>query len=272
MTVLDGVIADLAAEGDQLRGVVAGLDEAGWRAATPAEGWDVATTIAHLLWTDQVAVLAAGSLDGDEGKHAWDAVVLQALEDPTGFVDQHALELGALPGAEILARWDAARPALLDALRTVPEDTKLPWFGPPMSPTSMATARFMETWAHSLDVYDGLVRLSLISEPPPVTDRIRHVAHIGVRTRGFSFVNNGLDVPVDHPRVELVAPSGATWTWGPEDAEQRVTGPALDFCRLVTQRIHRDDTALAAHGEEAERWLRIAQAFAGPAGGGRERR
>lgn len=263
MSVLDDVTADLAAEGDQLRAAVAGLDEAGWRGRTPAEGWDVATTVAHLLWTDEVAVLAAGSLVDDEGKHAWDEVVLQAIEDPTGFVDTNALALGALPAAEILARWDAARPALIEALRACPEGVKLPWFGPPMSPTSMATARFMETWAHALDVYDAL---ALAPEP---TDRIRHVAHIGVRTRGFSFVNNGLDVPLEEPRVELVAPSGATWTWGPEDAEQRVLGPAYDFCQLVTQRIHRDDTALEAIGEEAERWLRIAQAFAGPAGGGR---
>lgn len=264
-TVLDGVIADLRAEGDQLRAVVAGLDEAGWRTPTPADGWDVATTIAHLLWTDEVAVLACGA-DAPEGKEAWDAVVLQAIADPTGFVDTEALRIGAASPADLLERWDAARAALVAALPAVPEGAKLPWFGPPMSPTSMATARFMETWAHALDVFDALG-----SRPEP-TDRIRHVAHIGVRTRNFAYANNGLESPAEEFRVELTAPSGEVWGWGPEDAAQRVTGSAVEFCELVTQRIHRDDTDLAAVGDDAEQWLRIAQAFAGPAGGGREKK
>lgn len=265
MSVLDDVVADLTAEGDQLRAAVASLDEAGWRTATPAEGWDVATTIAHLLWTDEVAVLAAGSLT-EEGKQAWDAVVLDAIADPTGFVDTEALRIGTESPAVLLARWDAARPALTDALRSYPDGLKMPWFGPPMAPTSMATARYMETWAHALDVYDA------VGVRPEVTDRIRHVAHIGVRTRGFAFANNGLEAPTEEIRVELTAPSGDTWTWGPEDAAQRVTGDAYEFCQLVTQRIHRDDTGLKAVGDDAETWLTIAQAFAGPAGGGRDPR
>jgi uncharacterized protein (TIGR03084 family) len=69
--------------------------------------------------------------------------------------------------------------------------------------------------------------------------------------------------PEGAARVELHAPSGATWTWGPEDAPDLVRGPALDFCLLVTQRLHRDDTALEASGPDAERWLGIAQCFAG---------
>lgn len=268
MNVLDGVIADLTAEGDQLRAAVADLDssaEGGWSTLTPAEGWTVATTIGHLLWTDEVAVLAAGALT-DEGKQAWDAVVLQAIEDPTGFVDKGALALGDLPTTDLLARWDAGRAALPEALRAHPDGFKMPWFGPPMSPTSMATARFMETWAHALDVYDAL------GLHPPTTDRIRHVAHIGVRTRNFSFANNELPAPAEEFRIELTAPSGEIWTWGPEDAAQRVTGSAYDFCQLVTQRIHRDDTDLVAVGDDAATWLTIAQAFAGPAGGGRSPR
>jgi uncharacterized protein (TIGR03084 family) len=70
--------------------------------------------------------------------------------------------------------------------------------------------------------------------------------------------------------VELTPPDGTgLWTYGPEDAAQRITGPALDFCLLVTQRAHRDDVAVRAEGADAERWLTLAQAFAGPAGPGR---
>lgn len=258
MSVLAEVLADLAAEGDRLEGLVAGLTDGQWRTPTPAAGWDIATQVAHLAWTDEVAVTAATD------KAGWDALVLEAMADPTGFVDKEALAGAAAPTAELLARWRAARPALATALREFPEGEKLPWFGPPMSPTSMATARFMETWAHTLDVADALG----VSATP--TDRIRHVAHIGVRTRDFAFQNNGLEPPAEEFRVALTAPSGAIWEWGPEDAAQSVSGPAYDFCLRVTQRRHRDDLALEAVGPDADRWLDIAQAFAGPPGGGRE--
>lgn len=256
-SVLAGVLADLAAEGDRLDELVAGLSDDQWRTATPAEGWDVATTIAHLAWTDEVAVKAACD------KEAWDAEVMGAIMNPTGYVDEMALKGAEAAPADLLARWRAARPALATTLAEFPTGEKMMWFGPPMSPASMASARFMETWAHGLDVADAL---GVTLEP---TDRIRHVAHIGVRTRNYSFKNNGLEAPAEEFRVELTAPSGEVWTYGPEDAAQKVTGSADDFCRLVTQRVHRDDTDLVAVGADAEQWLTIAQAFAGPAGGGR---
>jgi uncharacterized protein (TIGR03084 family) len=262
--LLTGLLDDLQSEGDQLRATVERLGEDGWRTATPAAGWDVATSVAHLLWTDEVAVLAAGSLASDEGKAAWDEVVLGAMADPFGFVDAGAHEIAALPRDEVLARWVTARAGLREALTELPDGSKMPWFGPPMSPASMATARFMETWAHALDVYDAA------KERPAATDRIRHVAHLGVRTRNFAYSVHEEEPPADEFRVELVAPSGETWTWGPEGAGQSVSGSAYDFCLLVTQRVHRDDTDLVAVGDDAERWLRIAQAFAGPTGGGRE--
>jgi uncharacterized protein (TIGR03084 family) len=256
--VLEQVLADLVAEGDALEGAVAPLDEAGWRTPVPAEGWDIATTIVHLAWTDECAI-AAGT-----DKVAWDELVLQAIANPEGFVDEQAQAGAQESGERILARWRAGRPALVAMLRAVPQGEKLPWYGPPMSPTSMATARFMETWAHALDVYDAL------GIPRVPTDRIRHIAHLGVRTRDFAFGVHGLEPPAEEFRVALTAPSGALWTWGPEDAAQAVTGSAYDFCLRVTQRRHRDDLDLVATGPDADRWLDIAQAFAGPAGAGRE--
>ena len=173
--LLDGLLADLKAEGDRLWAVVSGLDEAGWRTPTAAAGWDVATQVAHLLWTDEVGVLAATD------KAAWDEVVLQAIDDPDGYVDTAATQIARLTPTALLARWGAAREALVLTLRALPEGHKMPWFGPPMSAASMATARFMETWAHALDVYTGL------GVDPEISDRIRHVAHLGVRTRNFAF-------------------------------------------------------------------------------------
>ncbi|MGI9155163.1 MAG: TIGR03084 family metal-binding protein [Marmoricola sp.] len=258
-TVLDAVLADLAAEGDRLDSLVAGLSDQQWRTPTPAAGWDVATQVSHLAWTDEVASAAATD------KTAWDKYVVAAIADPHGFVDRQALEGGRAAAADLLARWRAGRPALATALRGYPSGERLPWFGPPMSPTSMTTARFMETWAHSLDVAEAL------GVAPEPTDRIRHVAHLGVRTRNFAFGVHEEQPPAEEFGVTLVSPSEDVWTWGPEDATQTVTGSAYDFCLLVTQRRHRADLDLQAVGSDADRWLDVAQAFAGPPGAGRER-
>ena len=265
MTLLDDVLADLTAEGDLLWAAVAGLDDDGWSTPTPSPDWTVATQIAHLAWTDETAALAAGART-PEGKQAWDAVVLDAIDDPLVYVDGRAHEVARLAPEALLARWGAARGRLRVALRDHPAGERMPWFGPPMLPTSMATARFMETWAHALDVYAAL------GVEPQRSDRVRHVAHLGVRTRDFAFAVHELAPPAEEFRIDLVAPSGEQWSWGPEDAAQTVTGSAWDFCLLVTQRVHRDDTDLVASGADAQRWLTIAQAFAGPAGEGRAAR
>ncbi|MDN4160988.1 TIGR03084 family metal-binding protein [Nocardioides abyssi] len=267
MTLLKDLLADLRAEGDQLSAVVSGLDADGWATPTPAPGWSVATQVAHLVWTDEVAVHSAQSASGDAAAAAaWEELVHGAAADPEGFVDTGAHEIAALAPQALLARWGTARVALSRALREVPAGTRMPWFGPPMSPSSMVTARFMETWAHSLDVHEALGR------ELPVTDRIKHVVFLGVRTRDFSFATRGLPVPAEELRVQVTAPSGETWAFGPVDAPQSVTGSALDLARLVTQRVHRGDTDLVAVGPDADRWLDVAQCFAGPPGEGRARR
>ncbi|MBY6368514.1 TIGR03084 family metal-binding protein [Rhodococcoides corynebacterioides] len=260
------VLADLRAEGDALDDLLADVDEAGWRTPTPATGWTVAHQIAHLHWTDHVAALtAAGSAGDRDAAAAFDAVLADGLADPAGFVDAAAETLAGEQPSTLLARWRLGRSQLLSVLPGVPAGTRIRWFGPPMSATSMATARLMETWAHGQDVVDAL---GVHREP---TARLRHVAHLGVRTREFAYALRDRPAPTSPVHVVLTAPDGTEWTWGPEDAEQRVTGPALDFCLLVTQRVHRDDTALVAVGGDAEEWLTIAQAFAGAPGAGRDR-
>lgn len=255
-TVLD----DLAAESAWLDAVVAELPEKDWARPTPAEGWTIAHQIAHLAWTDDKSVLAATDPEG----FAAQLQELMGQQNPWGIVDDGAEEGARQSPAELLRRWRSGRATLDEALTAVPAGSKIPWFGPPMSAPAMATARIMETWAHGLDVADALgVRREQ-------TARLRHVAHIGVRARDFAFAMNGAQAPGEPFRVELTGPAGEAWTWGPEDAAQRVTGSALDFCYLVTQRRHRDDTELVAEGADADRWLDIAQAFAGPSGSGRK--
>ena len=129
MSRLEEVVADLQAEGDQLEDLVVLLPEEGWRTPSPAAGWDVAHQVAHLAWTDESAVHAMTD------KAAWDATVLAALADPDGFVDKAAAEGAAVPPAELLARWRTARAAVVADLLALPEGTRIPWFGPPMSAT-----------------------------------------------------------------------------------------------------------------------------------------
>jgi uncharacterized protein (TIGR03084 family) len=257
VTAAEPMVADLRAESDELEALVAPLPAERWTDPTPAAGWTIAHQIGHLLWTDRVALTSAT----DEAGFA--AVLETALTDPIGFVDAGADELAALAPTELLADWRATRARLHETLLTVPDGRKLPWFGPPMSAASMATARLMETWAHGLDVADAL------GVKRPATERLRSIAHIGVRTRDFAFTINDLTPPTEPFRVELRAPGGDTWSWGPPDAAQRVTGAAEDFCFLVTQRRPLGALDVTAHGADAQRWLTIAQAFAGPPGPGR---
>ncbi|MGH3563397.1 MAG: TIGR03084 family metal-binding protein, partial [Mycobacterium sp.] len=210
-----------------------------------------------LLWTDRISLTAITDEAG------FIEVLTAASANPTDFVDAGAAELAATPPAELLADWRATRTRLHAELLAAPDGRKLPWFGPPMSAASMATARLMETWAHGLDVADTLG----VTRPP--TPRLRSIAHLGVRTRDYAFAVNDLTPPAEEFFVELRAPDGDIWSWGPPDAAQRIAGSAEHFCFLVTQRRPLRDLDVIAHGADAQRWLQIAQSFAGPRGEGR---
>jgi uncharacterized protein (TIGR03084 family) len=251
MTVLEGVLTDLAAESLQLDSWVAALPADGWATVTTPEGWTVAHQVGHLHWTDRASLAAI--TDPEEFGRSMKA----AAGNPSGYVDEAADELAMLPPEELLAAWREGRVALDAALRDVPEGEKIPWYGPPMSPASMATARVMETWAHSHDVGEAL------GLPIPQTSRAKHVCHIGVRARGFAYLVRGEELPEAEIRVELTGPEGDLWAWGPEDAAQRVTGSGYDFALLATRRRHLEDVDVHAEGADATHWLSIVQAFAG---------
>jgi uncharacterized protein (TIGR03084 family) len=255
--------ADVSAESVVTRDLISGLDEAGWHTPTPAAGWDITDQVSHLAYFDEVTIASA------VGQEAF--IAERTAAEAAGGIDPDtiAARFHDLSGAEMLAWFDTARQELLSTFVTIDPGARLPWFGPAMSAASSLTARLMETWAHTQDIADAL---GVTREP---TRRLRHVAHIGIGARGYSYAVRGLPVPSAPVRVELVPPAGAepsggTWTWGPADAKDRITGPALDFCLLVTQRRHRDDVTLAVEGPAATEWMTIAQAFAGTAGPGRD--
>lgn len=246
------LIEDLRAEQEELVGLLADLDTAAWARPTPAPGWSIADQVSHLAFFDRAARTALTDPEG------FDALLSEAMADPEGFA-----EPAPAPAERLLPEWQEAAGELRTALAEAPPGTRVPWFGPPMSVPSKATARLMETWAHGQDVVDALG----VRRRP--TARLRHVAHIAVRARPFSYLTHELPLPEEPVRVELAAPDGSTWHLGPPGAEQVVTGDAEEFCLVLTQRRHADDTALRTHGALAREWLEIGQAFAGPPGEGR---
>jgi uncharacterized protein (TIGR03084 family) len=252
-----GLCDDLAAEHADLDALVAPLDASQWDLPTPAADWAVRDQIHHLGWFDRNGVLAI------QEPAAFATLMNEMISDFDTFESRLAADARSMPASELLEWWRAARTEIVAVMRAADPALRVPWYGPPMALASFATARLMETWAHGQDIADavGVVRVP--------TTRLRHIAHIGVRTRGFSYAVRDMSAPDGDVRVELAAPDGSTWEWGSKDAVDRVTGPALDFCLVVTQRRHLADTSVKAEGPLAEEWMSIAQAFAGSPGPGR---
>lgn len=245
------VTADLIAEQAALDVVVGDLGDDQWELATPSPRWAVRDQIGHLAFFDMTAALAIND------PAAFDAHRNELFSG----ADTDELTLGAaraMAPADLLAHWRHHRDELAAAAATCAEDARIGWYGPSMGAKSFLTARLMEAWAHGQDICD-----TVDAEREP-TDRLRHIAQLGYITRGWTYINRGLDVPAGEVRAELTSPGGDTWVWGPEDADARVTGSALDFCLVTAQRRNVADTALVIDGEIAVDWLEKAQLFAGP--------
>lgn len=247
------VAQDLQAEQQALDDVVSAMSDGGWAMPTPSPGWTVADQIGHLTYFDRAAATAIT-----------DPVAFRTLVSDlfaagsAEAVDEVTLgPCRRLPPSELTSAWRRGRVSLAEAAATLSGDDRIAWYGPSMGSKSFLTARLMEAWAHGQDVVDAVV-----AHRTP-TDRLRHIAQLGSITRGWSYANRGLDIPDADVRVTLDAPSGGAWSFGPDDATDSVAGPAEDFCLVVTQRRHVDDTALQAT-PVARDWLLKAQCFAGP--------
>ena len=246
-----GLLADLRHESDQLAEHLDGLADGYWGLATPAQGWSIRDQVSHLAFFDDAARLALTQ------PQEFRALAERLMADGIDFPDRIAAHHRILAPDALLDWFAAARHDLLATFSDDDPRRRLAWFGPNMSVASSATARLMETWAHGHDIYDALG----VEHPP--SPGLRSIAHLGVTTFGFSHTLHGFEVPDEPVRVELHSPDGQSWVWGPADAVNRVTGPALDFVLATTQRRHWTQTALVATGRVASRWLDIAQAFAG---------
>jgi uncharacterized protein (TIGR03084 family) len=247
------LVDDLYAERLYLEAALRGLPEEAWDADSPAEGWTLRDCVAHLAETDDSATREVSPDDAPP------PVDLEAQ----GVLRPGQVRARTMSTVDVFAWYREANDRLVTALRWLTGDERLPWLGTRMSARSFVSARIAEHWSHGLDVLDAA------GIAPVDSGRLRHVAHLGFITRGFAYQNRGLRPPETPLRLELTSPGGETWTWGPPEAPDRITGPAGDFCRVVTRRIHPADTALRVEGPHAAEFLSIAQTFAGPPGSGR---
>lgn len=249
---------DTADEAAELLDLLASLTDGEWDRPTPAPGWSVRDQVGHLAFFDDRCHQAISDPAGFRAESD------ETVHDIDGLVDRAVAAARHRPPADLLAWFGRARSDMVAAARAADPRIRTPWYGPDMTVASAMTARIMETWAHGQDVADAL---GVTRQP---TDRIRHVAFIGVRTLPNSFRARHLPVPTDPVRVELRSMAGEEWVWGPPDATDRVRGPAVDFCLAVTQRRHLADLDLDLTGPVAHQWMSAAQAYAGPPGGGRQ--
>lgn len=249
---MDQICDDLEAETAALTTVVGELTEEQWRAPTVAEGWDSHETVLHLGSADWFAHLT--------------------LTEPASFAEANGrlsegeASLNELVGSSVQAmsgrdlwRWFLdGRTAMIAAMRKLDPKDRIAWIGPEIGARSMATGRLMETWTHAHDLADTF------GVEYPKTDRLRNIAHLGVVTREFSYINRGLTPPSEPVRVELTSPSGERWDWGPDDAANRVTASAYEFCKVLTRRQPLAESAVEAEGPLATEWMEIAQPWIEP--------
>jgi uncharacterized protein (TIGR03084 family) len=245
---------DLLAEVEELHDFLQTLDESDWARPTGFMNWTPWDVVAHLHFFDLVSQTA---LEGEAPfKQRADSLIRSISQGMTN-AEIARKEFGDISPADLLERWTTTCRSMATALGESNAKRRLPWFGPDMGVRMFTTARYMETWAHSQEVYDlkGVKRV--------YNDRIKNVAAIGIRTFGWTFINRKLEVPGAPPYLRLIAPSGDIWEWNDPSEEECVKGDAAEFCHVVTQGRNVEDTNLEVVGEVSNQWMSIAQCFAG---------
>lgn len=248
-------VDDFRAEAAELHRLLSGLGDRDWARPTQFKAWTIDDIVRHLHMGDTMALASAS----DPAAFAALRAEIQAQRD-TGLsrIEETRQRLGGLAGRALLERWQETAERLCEALAAKPADARLKWAGPDMGVRMFTTARQMETWAHGQEIYDVMGKDRVFHE------RLKNIAVIGVKTFGWTFANRKLPVPADVPYVRITGPSGEVWEWNDPASATSVEGDAVEFCQVVAQTRNIADTKLVVKGETAQRWMAIAQCFAGP--------
>lgn len=247
---------DFRAEAEQLHTVLQQLTEEQWQTKTLFMQWTPWDVIAHLHFFDESSLLA--TTDKDAFRAHVKELIGKAAQGQSS-TEQTREKYAGISSEDLRARWNSTNAELAAKLGACGPKDRLPWYGPDMGARMFTSARLMETWAHGQEIYD------LIGAQRTHTDRIKHIATIGVKTFGWTFINRKLEPPGPPPYVRLTAPSGDIWEWNEPSETECVTGDAVGFCQTVTQTRNVADTQLKVVGEVANKWMSIAQCFAGGA-------
>ena len=228
---------------------------ADYRQKTGFKAWDINAILRHLYTWNKALETAILDLDSfaEFVKDATPAALNGRLPEFEQQLYSH------LQDQQLQQAWWQSCQRLNKLLQGLDPKQRVAWVGPSMSARSAISARLMETWAHAQAIYD------LLQYPRQQHDYIKNIAFLGINTFGWSFKVNQLTVPEVMPRVILTSPSGETWQWGQPDTKQSIQGKAVEFCQVVTQTRNIDDTELEVKGDIAEKWMQIAQCFAGRA-------
>lgn len=246
---------DFHSECDQIAALLSGLSDAEFDRATAFKDWTIGEIVEHLHLFN---IAADEALKGDQAFQTFCAKILPTM--PQGHQALQRVWYGETPPAQTFRDWAAFYPGMAARFAASDPEARVKWFGPDMSVRSCIIARQMEHWAHAQAIYD------ILGVERDNADRLKNVAHIGVTTYSWSFKVNGLQPPKPKPYIRLTAPSGAIWKWNDPQDDNRIDGPAEDFCQVVTQcrNIGDADVDLVMTGETATQWMSIAQCFAGP--------
>ena len=243
---------DFCDESAALAALLAQLSDTDCEMPTLFKAWTINQIIRHLhVWN----IAAGKSLEGEEAFTAF----LGALMGNERGLSFNAMEhryLEGLSGSALLSAWRVRCEQLAVSFAATEPKVRLKWVGPDMSAISSITARLMETWSHAQAIYD------VLGEERLDHDRIGNIVRLGVNTFGWTFKNRQEAPTGPMPRLHLIAPSGAIWEYG--EGEDLIAGKAKEFCQVVTQCRNIGDTQLQVSGPVAERWMAIAQCFAGP--------
>lgn len=247
---------DFLEETETLAAILSGLDDAGFGTPTLFKQWTIDDVLRHLHHFNLMAIWSAFEPDRFSAEYARFRA-LRADGDGT-MTEASSIMLDGLSGPELCAAWLATAREMCPRFATADPRARVKWAGPDMSVRTSITARQMETWAHGQAVFDvlGLERQE--------ADRVSNIAHLGVSAYGWTFVNRGEPVPEPAPFVSLALPSGAAWTWGEPNEDERIDGDAVGFAQVVAQTRNIADTGLSVTGANATRWMAMAQCFAGP--------
>jgi uncharacterized protein (TIGR03084 family) len=207
----------------------------------------VADVVLHLAQTEET-VLA--TVSGEETRSRW-AGDVETLDEAM----DRRVRAERASRAVVFGRWRAARHAAFQALRTADPRRSLEWADAALKPTTLATTRLAEHWAHGLDITKPL------EIPFPDTNRLRHIAWLARSSLPYAFNLAGKEP--GEVFCKLTAPDHGTWRYGPAEADSTITGSASAFCRVAAHRLPADASELEATGPYGRVALQVLRTYAG---------